>query len=54
MPRRDGRYAVLTRIDHVGIACRDLETATAFYEATFGLRVVSRETNAEHGVRETI
>ncbi len=45
---------VLTRIDHVGIACRNLATATAFYEATFGLTVVSRETNTEQGVREAM
>jgi methylmalonyl-CoA/ethylmalonyl-CoA epimerase len=45
---------VLTRIDHVGIACRNLSAATAFYEATFGLRVVSRETNTEQGVREAM
>jgi len=45
---------VLTRIDHVGIACRDLEAATAFYEATFGLTVISRETNSEQGVREAM
>ena len=45
---------MLTRIDHVGIACRDLEAATAFYEATFGLTVVSRETNSEQGVREAM
>jgi methylmalonyl-CoA/ethylmalonyl-CoA epimerase len=45
---------VLTRIDHVGIACRNLSVTTAFYEATFGLTVVSRETNAEQGVREAM
>ena len=45
---------MLTRIDHVGIACRDLEAATAFYEATFGLTVISRETNSEQGVREAM
>jgi len=45
---------VLTRIDHVGIACRDLDAATAFYEATFGLAVVSRDTNSEQGVREAM
>ena len=45
---------MLTRIDHVGIACRDVEAATAFCEATFGLTVVSRETNSEQGVREAI
>jgi methylmalonyl-CoA/ethylmalonyl-CoA epimerase len=46
--------AVLTRIDHVGIACRDLEATAAFYEATFGLTVVSRETSSEQGVREAM
>jgi len=45
---------VLTRIDHVGIACRNLAAATAFYEATFGLTVVSRETNTEQGVNEAM
>ena len=45
---------MLTRIDHVGIACRDLDAAVQFYEATFGLSVVSRETNSEQGVREAM
>jgi methylmalonyl-CoA/ethylmalonyl-CoA epimerase len=45
---------VLTRIDHVGIACRDLEEKIAFYCATFGLTVVSRETNEAQGVREAM
>jgi methylmalonyl-CoA/ethylmalonyl-CoA epimerase len=45
---------VLTRIDHVGIACRNLDAAVGFYEATFGLTVVSRETNSEQGVREAM
>jgi methylmalonyl-CoA/ethylmalonyl-CoA epimerase len=45
---------LLTRIDHVGIACRNLEVSTAFYEATFGLTVVSRETNPEQGVKEAM
>ena len=45
---------MLTRIDHVGIACRDLEAATGFYEATFGLAVVSRETIEDQGVREAM
>jgi len=45
---------VLKRIDHVGIACRDLDAAVAFYEATFGLTVVSRETNEEQGVMEAM
>ena len=45
---------LLTRIDHVGIACRDLEATVALYVATFGLEVVSREVNAEQGVREAM
>jgi methylmalonyl-CoA/ethylmalonyl-CoA epimerase len=45
---------VLTRIDHVGIACRDLETKIAFYESTFGLTVASMEVNESQGVREAM
>jgi methylmalonyl-CoA/ethylmalonyl-CoA epimerase len=45
---------VLTRIDHVGIACRDLDRAIAFYESTFGLTVVSRERNEDQGVTEAM
>jgi methylmalonyl-CoA/ethylmalonyl-CoA epimerase len=45
---------MLTRIDHVGIACRDLASAVAFYESTFGLVVAGREENAEQGVREAL
>jgi len=45
---------LLTRIDHVGIACRDLDAAVARYEATFGLQVVSLEVNEEQGVREAM
>jgi methylmalonyl-CoA/ethylmalonyl-CoA epimerase len=45
---------VLKRIDHVGIACRDLATAVAFYESTFGLTVVSQEVIEEQGVREAM
>jgi methylmalonyl-CoA/ethylmalonyl-CoA epimerase len=45
---------VLTRIDHVGIACRDLEEKIGFYESAFGLAVVSLETNEAQGVREAM
>jgi len=45
---------VLTRIDHVGIACLDLAEKVAFYESTFGLVVVSREVNEAQGVREAM
>jgi methylmalonyl-CoA/ethylmalonyl-CoA epimerase len=42
------------RIDHVGIACNNLEEKISFYESTFGLTVVSREVNEEQGVREAM
>jgi methylmalonyl-CoA/ethylmalonyl-CoA epimerase len=45
---------LLTRIDHVGIAVRDLEASIAFYETTFGLTVVGHETNESQGVREAM
>jgi len=45
---------VLTRIDHVGIACHDLDAKIAFYESTFGLTVASIEVNQSQGVREAM
>ncbi len=45
---------MLKRIDHVGIACRDLDLAIAFYTETFGLTLAGREDNAEQGVREAM
>ena len=45
---------LLTRIDHVGIACRDLDKTIGLYQATFGLEVVSLEVNDEQGVREAM
>jgi methylmalonyl-CoA/ethylmalonyl-CoA epimerase len=45
---------VLLRIDHVGIACRDVASKIAFYESVFGLTLVSQETNVEQGVREAM
>ncbi|GAB3963651.1 methylmalonyl-CoA epimerase [Actinoallomurus acanthiterrae] len=45
---------MLTRIDHVGIACHDLEERIAFYESTFGLIVASREVNEQQGVKEAM
>jgi methylmalonyl-CoA/ethylmalonyl-CoA epimerase len=46
--------SLLTRIDHVGIACRDLDAAIGLYQATFGLEVASLEVNEEQGVREAM
>ena len=45
---------VLTRIDHVGIACRDLNKSMELYQATFGLKVVTVETHEAQGVREAM
>jgi methylmalonyl-CoA/ethylmalonyl-CoA epimerase len=45
---------MLTRIDHVGIACRDLDARISFYESAFGLTVVSTEVNEAQGVREAM
>jgi methylmalonyl-CoA/ethylmalonyl-CoA epimerase len=45
---------MLTRIDHVGIACASLDEAIERYESIFGLKVVSRETNSGQGVAEAM
>ena len=45
---------LLTRVDHVGIACRDLRQAIDMYRDTFGLGVLSLEENEEQGVREAM
>jgi methylmalonyl-CoA/ethylmalonyl-CoA epimerase len=45
---------LLTRIDHVGIACRDLDKTIGLYQATFGLEVVSLEVAEAQGVREAM
>jgi methylmalonyl-CoA/ethylmalonyl-CoA epimerase len=45
---------LLTRLDHVGIACRDLSAAIEVYRETFGAEVVTLEENEEQGVREAM
>jgi methylmalonyl-CoA/ethylmalonyl-CoA epimerase len=45
---------LISRIDHVGIACRDLASAVAFYESAFGLVLAHQERNEEQGVAEAI
>ncbi|HLK01735.1 MAG TPA: methylmalonyl-CoA epimerase [Streptosporangiaceae bacterium] len=49
-----GAMPLLTRIDHVGIACHDLDAAVERYRAVFGLSVVSYEVNESQGVREAM
>jgi methylmalonyl-CoA/ethylmalonyl-CoA epimerase len=45
---------MLTRIDHVGLAVRDLDEAVAFYARTFDVSVVHEEVNEDQGVREVM
>ena len=47
-------HSVLTRIDHVGVAVRDLDEAIAFYHRAFGLEMVHEEVNEEQGVHEAM
>ena len=42
------------RIDHVGIAVADMDTALRFYRDTFGFVCVHEETNEDQGVREAL
>lgn len=49
-----GTPPLFVRIDHVGIAVRDLEASVEFYCSTFGLTVAGRETNEAQGVREAM
>lgn len=44
----------VTRIDHVGIAVRDLDQAKEFYAKSLGLQSVHEEVNEEQGVREAM
>lgn len=48
------RTDLFTAIDHVGVAVRDLDEAVAFYERTYGMRLLHEETNEEQGVREAM
>lgn len=45
---------MLTRIDHVGIAVRDLDAAVALYARAFGIEPVHRERMVEDGVEEVL
>ena len=41
-------------IDHVGIAVRDLDSAVAHYQRTFGIQPVHREVVEDQGVEEVL
>ncbi|MGI8328996.1 methylmalonyl-CoA epimerase [Actinomadura scrupuli] len=49
---------MLTRIDHIGIACHDLDATVEFYRRTYGFGAddadVHFEVNEEQGVREAM
>jgi methylmalonyl-CoA/ethylmalonyl-CoA epimerase len=45
---------LFTAIDHVGVAVPDLDEAIAFYESTYGMRLLHEERNEEQGVREAM
>ncbi|MCA1832333.1 MAG: methylmalonyl-CoA epimerase [Actinomycetota bacterium] len=42
------------RVDHVGIAVRNLDAAIGFYEKTFGVSLAHRERVDEQGVEEAM
>ena len=46
--------ALLTAVDHVGIAVRDLDAAVAWYRRTFGATVAHRERIEPDGVDEAL
>ena len=45
---------ILTEIDHVAIAVRDLDAAAAYYRETFGAEVEHRERIDSDGVEEAL
>jgi methylmalonyl-CoA/ethylmalonyl-CoA epimerase len=54
VPGPSGPFSGLTRLDHVGIACRDLDASIEFYRSTYGFEVEHEEVNEEQGVREAM
>ena len=49
-----GTDGVLTEIDHVGIAVRDLDATVAWYQRMFGATVAHRERIESDGVEEAL
>jgi len=45
---------VFGRIDHIGVAVGDLDSAIALYERDYGMALVHRETVAEQGVEAVL
>ena len=46
--------ALVTAIDHVGIAVADLESAVAWYHDHLGMIVLHEEVNEDQGIREAM
>ncbi len=46
--------SLITGIDHVGVAVRDLDVAIAFYVDNFGMHIRHQETNGDQGVNEAM
>ena len=46
--------ALVTAVDHVGIAVGDLDAAITWYHDHLGMIVVHEETNTEQGIREAM
>ena len=46
--------ALVTAIDHVGIAVPDLDVAISWYHDNLGMIVVHEETNTDQGIREAM
>ena len=47
-------HPMLTELDHVGIAVRDLDAAIAYYRSAFGATVAHREVVESDGVEEAL
>ncbi|MFC6094872.1 methylmalonyl-CoA epimerase [Saccharothrix lopnurensis] len=45
---------MFTRVDHIGIACRDLDRTVEHYRSVFGFEVCHVEVNEGQGVREAM
>jgi len=53
-PDQRADAGLLTEIDHVAIAVRDLEAAVSYYSDTFGATVAHRERIESDGVEEAL
>lgn len=52
--RRTLASALVTAVDHVGIAVADLDAAIAWYHDTLGMIVLHEEINKDQGIREAM